>query len=1062
MSKWLLPQPWELRQIAYRVAPMPQPTARAPRGRWPGIALIVETVRSETLAGAARFGSYLLVREEEVLARGLFMGPAATATDGRALAAASRRLKLADAPVSLEDFLDLLFRYVYKYRLALIGFDLAAHLASLAADWGMTAADGLFEGGVSLILWTTRLPHGRAENRLLRNGRYEDGYRPRVLCKALPDGSVALGLGGRHDPDWNDCIPEAGGVRSDSSRHLLPLERFARALTAERIRSLSEACAALGVDPPPEHAGEVFEPHQAAVRCLARADAAHQLYRRLLERHRAFGLALPPDRVFSSASYAKDTLDAIGITPPMGRYEGDLLGIGAAMCAAHGGWSGLGVRSQPKTPQLPIRLIDEAGAYPVAAHELGIWDLLTSTKLLFEAVDPAEIEHWISRQRRETFRLSPELCVFCRLRPDGDVLPHRIRPGASWLTTVAPLRCEEALWWALPDLVNSFFETGALPKIEGALRLVGSGRLKGLRPVDLPGLGRFDPNAEGADLFLFLAKGRQRLERREADLDGRDTAWLAPLYKGWDNSGCSGIFLEVHPQEPTKHERRGTVVGPDGAYQTKAHSFEEPGRWFIPPFYSLVTAAGRLLLSLGMQEVQDACGCVVYFDTDSLAILATPNGGLIPVPGGSHRDQHGRECERALSYAEVDAIRWSLERHSPYQPLQRMDAEANPAAGDREPSLFRLEPENLAAADGQLYFYGVASKRKTPYQISSAGAEPLSPSEFALGHLLRPDGSPLGTDGVAAAWRWAALAGPEPDEIDNLAISHIPLTRHADLARLEHTGVRPWDTFVVAQVDRIYGTTPDGLIPRPVAIYRNGFTAEQAEWFDFASGVSLPQVSAVPSETSEHALAAERPLFLRTLRSVFAAHIRAPERKALGPDGRPCTGRTEGLLHPSPTEAYKSVAIGREANYSQVTGVLTDPDYTLYRSIAREPVRERVLTILRAAARTDGHAELAQALEVSESAARRYLKSGRARTRTHARALEHAAELAHDRLSCAYPGQALPTNPEALLYLATRAGGPFDLLRCAACNAILEGRQRRWCPNCRVRPRLRGSTVGKR
>ena len=1015
--------------------------------------MIVETVRGETLAGEARFGAYLLVRGNEVLARGLFMGPAATATDGPALAAMRRRLKLTETPLSLEDFLDLLYRYIYKYRLALVGFDLAAQLASLAADWTATAAEGLFEGGVSLILWTSRLPHGRRASRLLRNGRYEEGYRPRVLCKTLPDSSVALAFTGRRAPDWRDRVPEGEGAKHDHyvfPGHLLPLERLARALTGSRIRSLGDACAALGIDLPPEHARAVFEPHEAAVRCLARADAAHQLYLLLLERHRAFGLALPPDRVFSPASYAKDTLDAIRTSPPMNRYEGDLLGIGAATCAAYGGWSGLGVRSLPDSPPLPIRLIDVAAEYPVCARALGIWNLLTSNRLSLEPTDPAEIEHWISQQRRGTFRLAPELCVFCRFRPDGDVVPHRIWSGTTWLTTVAPLHCEEALWWPLPDLANSFFETGTVPKIESALRLVGSGRQKGLHAVELPGLGCFDPDAEGADLFLFLAEGRQRLEHGETDIGESERAWLSPLYKGWDNSACSGIFLEVHPEEPTRSRRKGTVVGPDGAYTTHAHSFEKPGRWFFPPFYSLVTAGGRLLLSLGMGEVRAAGGCVVYWDTDSLAVLATPEGGLVPVSGGRHRDQQGRQCERALSYAEVDEIRWSLERHSPYRPRQQKDAEHH-----GEPSLFRLEPENLKAAGGQLYFYGVASKRKTPYEISPAGREPISPSEFALGHLLRADESALGEAGVAQAWSWAALAGPEPDGIDDYAISHIPLTRHADLVRLDLTGVRPWDTLVVAQADRTYGATPDGVIPRPVAIYRNSFTADQAEWCDFASGDNLPPVAPLPSEATESTLAAERPLFLRTLRSVLAAHIRAPERKALAPNGRPCTGRTEGLLQPASTEAYKSVAIGREANYSHETGILTDPDYTLYPNPSRQHAHKRALAILRAAVRSESHTELARALEISESAVRRYLKSGRARARTRDKAREHAAALARDALNRAHPGQPLPANPEALLYLATRKGGPLHPPRCAGCGKALEGKQRRWCPGCRARPGVR-------
>ena len=210
---------------------------------------------------------------------------------------------------------------------------------------------------------------------------------------------------------------------------------------------------------------------------------------------------------------------------------------------------------------------------------------------------------------------------------------------------------------------------------------------------------------------------------------------------------------------------------------------------------------------------------------------------------------------------------------------------------------------------------------------------------------------------------------------------------------------------------------------------------------------------------SEAAIAVERPLFLRSLRSVLTAHVRAPERKALGPNGRPCTGPTEGILRATPTEAYTTVAIGREANYSHETGILTDPDYTHYPDVIGQSARKRTLAILRAAARADGYAELTHALDLSESAVRRYLKSGLGRTRTHTLAVEHAAALAHNALSRTHPGQALPKPPEALLYLATRDHDFFAVLRCAACNARLEGRQRRWCADCRGRPGMRRSAA---
>ena len=570
MNRHLLPPPAELKQIAYRVAPLPKNAARPsrPLGVWPGMALILETARSESLAGAARLGCYLLVQGERVLARGLFYGPAVTAADRQVLATVTRRFELADKPLSLEDLRDLLFRHACRYRQALLGFDLAAQLASLAADWTAPAAEGLFAGGVSLVLWTTDR-RGSGKRKLLRTGGYENGYRPRLLCKMLADGSAALAFTGRRDPDRTDRVPEGHGaprLRYVSPGRVLPLERFARALTGVRARSLREACEAAGIDPPPGlEITEPFDPDQAATRCLERADAAHQLYLRLLERHRALGLAIPPDRVFSPASYAKATYDAIGITPPMQRYDGDLLGIGAATCAAYGGWSGVGIRSLPESSPLPVRLTDVAGEYPVCAHSLGIWKLLTSDRLSLEPTDPAEIERWISQQRWKTIRLSPELCVLCRVRPNGDVLPHRIQPGASWLTTVAPLRYEPALWWPLPDLVTSFFETGVVPKIEAALRLAGAGCLSGLRSIELPGLGLFDPADQRADLFLFLAEGRQRLEHGETEVHESQRAPLAALYKEWDNTACSGIFLEVPPtgtdEAPTQGDRGRDPTG---------------------------------------------------------------------------------------------------------------------------------------------------------------------------------------------------------------------------------------------------------------------------------------------------------------------------------------------------------------------------------------------------------------------------------------------------------------------------------------------------------------------
>jgi hypothetical protein len=1075
-----LPPSWQLREIAHRVAPMLSPPPERPRRRspipaWPELSLIVETVATHGEAGPARFGSYQLCRGASVLARGLFVGPSASAADVAELARISRRRRL-DELLTLDGFLRLIYRYSYKPRLPVVGWQLPAHFARLAADWAAPPVGSRYAGGVSLIVWTkpspVELPRGQ---RRLRNGRVRNGHRPAVVCKQLANGSVLLAYTGRGEPDRDDRIPEGEGAYRRGYRfeaHLLPLERLCYGLTGSRHRTLASACTALGLDSTPIHP-ETGDLAEQAAHCLERLDTVHRLYLALLERHRQQQLPLPPDQVYSPASSAKSLLDAIGVSPPLHRYRGELAGIGAAACAAYGGWSGVGVRSQPGSPPLPVRLLDVAGMYPVCAHALAIWPLLCARHLDLLPVDADEITHWIAEQTPDTVTLSPELRILCRLQSDQDVLVQRIRPGQTWLTTVAPLTCDTSLWWPLPDLLISYFETGRVPKVDACLRLVGEGCITGLQPVDLPGLGRFDPSHPGADLFLFLAEGRRRLEAGYGELAPLERERLIGLYKLWDNSACSGIFLEVHPEEPRNRPRRGTVIGPDGPYQTEATAFEQPGRWFFPPFYSLVTGAARLLLYLAKREATEAGGTVAYWDTDSVAIVATHDGGPLPFPSGALRDARGTSCVTALSHADVEAIRWRLERHSPYHPTDRGSsgtgenraASSGDAVGpahqqveSSQPTLFQLEPETFAGrhtTTGETYFYAVASKRKTCHTIDNDGRKlAVAPSEFALGHHTDPTGR-NSKGWINDAWNWAALNGEAQDWLADPVLAEVSINRHADLTRLGDD-LRPWDRLIVAQADRQLGRTSDGTLPRPVTPYRPNLDSLAAAWRDYATGRPLPPARLFGAIPDERSLRASRPLYLRSFRSLLAAHIRAPELKALSADGTPCRAGTAGPLHPAPTIAYATVAIGREANYSDDAGVLREPDYTSYPNATHDQVADNALAVLRQHVRqADGHREIARALQLSDRGVRRYLQTGRISSTRKALAITYAASLAEEAFNRTYPNASLrPRQPQALLYLATRDPGIFRA-HCGGCGQELIGRQTRWCAHCRQRPRAR-------
>ena len=54
--------------------------------------------------------------------------------------------------------------------------------------------------------------------------------------------------------------------------------------------------------------------------------------------------------------------------------------------------------------------------------------------------------------------------------------------------------------------------------------------------------------------------------------------------------------------------------------------------------------------------VADCGGSWAFCDTDSMAIVATEEGGLIPCPGGPERLPDGTDAVQALSSAQVEAI----------------------------------------------------------------------------------------------------------------------------------------------------------------------------------------------------------------------------------------------------------------------------------------------------------------------------------------------------------------------------------------------------------------------
>jgi hypothetical protein len=58
-------------------------------------------------------------------------------------------------------------------------------------------------------------------------------------------------------------------------------------------------------------------------------------------------------------------------------------------------------------------------------------------------------------------------------------------------------------------------------------------------------------------------------------------------------------------------------------------------------------------------------GSYVFADTDSMAIVASRTGRLVPCPGGPHSLPDGKPAGRGLSWAEVDTIVAKFEALNP-------------------------------------------------------------------------------------------------------------------------------------------------------------------------------------------------------------------------------------------------------------------------------------------------------------------------------------------------------------------------------------------------------------
>ncbi len=636
---------------------------------------------------------------------------------------------------------------------------------------------------------------------------------------------------------------------------------------------------------------------------------------------------LPPERAYSAASIAKAFLKTMGVVLPGQKFQLDEKTKGICMQPYYGGRAEIRIRHTP----VPVVYTDFTSQYPTVNTLLGLWSLLIAQKVRVRNVTQ-EVQGFLQSLTLDQLldqRTWPKLAFFAFIQPDGDILPVRTiygdgQSGNQTNIGLNPLTSDKPIWFAGPDIVGSMLLKGRPPKILRAIRIEPVGVQEGMKSVVL-GTGSIDPYRD--DFF------RKVIEERKGK---QKTDHLYYFLKILANAGCYGIYAEVNKLQVGKNKatKIGIFSGElSGTERTCV--MEVPGPWYFPPVASLITSGGRLLLAMLERMVADAGGGYLMCDTDSMAIVASERGGLVPCNGGPHRMHNGTDAVMALSWEQTREIVDKFATLNPYDP------KIVPG------SILNIVEDINRDANGnqrQVYGYGISAKRYGLYTRDDSGFRLIKVSEHGLGLYYRPK---EGRDPdcevalwIKEGWQWVvnrALGLPcsEPEwfrlpVMRRIAIS-TPNVMKA-LRKLDRDKSRPYN-FALSPVLMNLSTQPITLL--------GPFEKDPARWEE------MPYINIHDGTT--HRLNPPTLLVLpQTFEMVFSQYVRHPEHKSLAPDGTPCRSDSHGLLKRYPVTACAFHLIGKETErgWEQAEDISTLlPSLKRYDRNAgtvNQPLRERL------------------------------------------------------------------------------------------------------------------------
>jgi hypothetical protein len=931
--------------------------------------LVFDTESRTDATQRLTFGSYRFWEHAHCLEEGLFFADDLPTRDRQILnqyvakhqADVHRGGRRELLVLTRSEFVRKLYETAYKGQCLLVGFNLPFDLSRIA--FNSSTARGRFAGGFSLGLWSYFDASGRET---------ENHYRPRVVVKQIDSKRALKAFTSRRNPDREDIVQ---GSRADDRKtglafrgHFLDLRTLAFALT-DKSYNLEAACKDFGVEHGKQsvsHHGSVDEDYIT----YNRRDvlATSELAGKLLDEYAKHPISLQVTKAYSPASIGKAYLRAMGIRPILERQPNfPMKYLGFAQSSFFGGRTSAHIRKVP----VPVVYTDFLSMYPTVNSSMGLWEFGTALEILIEGNCKDEIEQFLKNLsadklfRPEVWKL---MTGFVKVVPNGDILPSRGKYNletSDWQVGVNHLYAAEndpnhGLWFSLPDVAASVLLTGRVPKIVDAFRLRPHGVLPGLKSTTLRGVVTIDPRRQ--DFFKVVIEERKRLASRN-DLSESEKELLDKALKVLANAASYGIYAEMNRREM---ERKANVIchGIDPEpYQCRVAHPDDPGEYCFPPLASLITGGARLMLALLEHCVRELGGTYAMEDTDSMAIVATEHGGIVPCEGGTLRTPDNREAIAALSWRDVRAI------------ADRF-ASLNPYSHDAVPgSILKIEEDNFDPATGnqrQVYCVAISAKRYARFLIDKEGDPILLRrhvnnkkdrwSDHGLGHLLNPS-DPESEDHKWTGQAWLrivrrAMGLPTNDlAFENApAIGRLSISSPSVIKPFESLNagkqygdqVKPFNFLQSCHISQLgHPTETDPERFHLVAPYEaDPKKWVKQDWFDQYSGKKYRISTAGHYGTRNTAR-------VKTYGDLLLEYEFHPEAKCADGSGNPCNKQSIGLLQRRHVRIGLVKYIGKESNRLEhvEAGLIhaAQDVYTEYSDPRRDEWQTIVLPVLKKA-----------------------------------------------------------------------------------------------------------------